>query len=207
MPTLALPTTAGPAGDAARRLATWLGTGIAPKDGSIAAALLLGLGGALADTEGRADAALLEVVGSTAVETLPEWEQSLGLLSGDGASVADRQAAVTARWRAINGGPSVVDLLRALRVVAPELDIVEVLGADVQHTDPQAVFRLAVLVSEAHQADANLVAQIESLLAPQAQGHVSWSIGRGDGPAIAPFRCAFRGTSDDSRCDVDLLAV
>lgn len=206
MPTLALPTTAGPAGDAARRLATWLGTGIAAQDGSHAAALLLGLGGGLADTNARVDGALLEVAGSTAVETLSEWEQSLGLLSGDGASLADRQAAVTARWRAINGGPCVVEILRALRVVAPELDIVEVLLADVQGTDPQAVFRLAVLVNEEHQADPNLVAQLAALLAPQAQGHVAWSIGRGAGPTIAPFRCAFRNSSEDSRCDVDLLA-
>lgn len=203
MPTLALPTTAGPAGDAARRLATWLGTGIAAKDGSVAAALLLGLGGELAETFARLDRALLEVIGATAVETLPEWEHSLGLPPGEGASVAERQAAITARWRSINGGPSTLDLLRALRVIAPEVVIVEVLVDDVAHSDPEAVFRLAVLVSDASEASAPLRARLAALLAPQAQGHVAWAIGRGAGPDIDAFRC----DAPDSLVERDLLAI
>lgn len=203
MTTLALPSTPGAAGDAARRLATWLGPGITAKDGSGAAALLLGLGAALADTAARADQALLEVVGASASETLAEWEASFGMLNGEGDSTSNRQTAITARWRALNGGPSPQDLLRTLRVPAPELDLVEVLVADILHTDPLAVYRLALLVSDAHEASATLRAQLSALLAPQAQAHVTWSIGRGDGPDIDAFRC------DDpaSLVERDLLAL
>lgn len=203
MPTLALPSTLGAAGDAARRLATWLGTGLTAKDNSDAAALLLGLGAAVADTQARAEQSLLEVIGASAVESLGAWEASLGMVSGEGDSVSNRQAAITARWRALNGGPSPRDILRSLRVLAPELDLVELLVADILHTDPLAVYRLALLVSDAHEGSATLRAQLAALLAPQSQAHVTWSIGRGDGPDIDAFRC------DDpaSLVERDLLAL
>lgn len=203
MPTLALPSTPGAAGDAARRVATWLGTGLTAKDGSNAAALLLGLGGALADTQTRVERALTEVIGATAEETLPEWERSLGLINGDGAAVVDRQTAITARWRALNGGPSKLALLRALRVIVPEVVIVEILVDDVAHSDPDAVFRLALLVSDASEASAPLRARLAALLAPQAQGHVVWAIGRGAGPDIDAFRC----DDPESQVERDLLAI
>lgn len=203
MPTLALPSTPGAAGDAARRVATWLGTGLTAKDDSAAAALLLGLGAAVATTHAAVDRTLTEVIGATAEDTLPEWELSLGLLNGDGTAVADRQTAITARWRALNGGPSTLDLLRALRVLAPELVIVEVLVADVAHSDPDAVFRLAVLVSDAHEADAQLRARLTAMLAPQAQGQITWAIARGAGPDIDLFRC----DDPESQVERDLLAI
>lgn len=203
MPTLALPSTTGAAGDAARRLATWLGTGITAKDDSDAAALLLGLGAAIADTQAGADQALLEVLGDTASETLPKWERSLGMLSGEGDTTGDRQAAITARWRALNGGPSPQAILRSLRALAPAIALVEILVADILHADPLAVYRLALLVSDTEEASAPLRARLSAALAPQAQAHVTWSIGRGAGPSIDAFRC----DDPDSLVERDLLSI
>ncbi len=196
------PTRSGAAGDVARRLAYWMGPAVRAADDSLGAALYLSLGTTIATTRAYASRSLAEVFGHLAIDELAHWERSIGMLSGEGAATATRQSAVRARWIALHAGPSLPAITRALRALTPSVTIVEILASEVATTDPLGVYRLAVLLPEAQEADAQLRARIDATLAPQAQAQVAWAIGRGAGPDIDPFLC----DRTDSECDVDLLA-
>lgn len=196
------PTRAGAAGDVARRLAFWVGPAVRAADDSLGAALYLSFGYTIGVTREYTARSLAEVFGHLAVDEVAHWERSIGLLSGGGAPVAVRQSAVRSKWIALHAGPSLPAIVRALRVLVPEVVVVEILASEVAASDPLGVYRLAVLVSEAHEADAQLRARIEATLAPQAQAQVAWAIGRGDGPDIDPFLT----DRADSLVEIDLLA-
>ena len=203
---LQLPTV-DPLGDAmalvvARRLGAMVGPAIRAADGSVGAAHVLALGHTIGVTRTYVARSLAEIFGYLAIDELAHWERSLGMLSGEGAPTVDRQADVHAQWIALRAGPSVLAIRRALERLAPDVTVVEILAVDVAGTDPLAAFRLAILLPEAEEADAQLRARISATLAPQAQAQVSWAIGRGDGPDLDPFLC----DRSDSACDRDLLA-
>lgn len=200
---LALPTRPTPAGDVARRLARWVGPALGARDGSLAAAQYLALGTTLATTRSYTAASLTECFPHLAVDTLGAWERSLGMLSGEGSLLADRQRDLTARWRAIHAGPSLVEVTATARSHVPDATVLELAMADVYATAPMATQRLVVLLPADSGAidDAARVARLAGSLAVQLSGHVTWTIARGDGPDIDPFLC------DDaaSACDLDAL--
>ncbi|MDO9016535.1 MAG: hypothetical protein Q8S73_26640 [Deltaproteobacteria bacterium] len=203
---LQLPTV-DPLGDAtalavARRLATMVGPAIRAADGSVGAAQYLALGYTIGVSRTYVTRSLAEIFGHLAIDELAHWERSLGMLSGEGAPTADRQAAVHARWIALRAGPSVLAIRRALERLTPDVLVIEILASEVSATDPLGVYRLAVLLPEAQEADAQLRARISATLAPQAQAQVSWAIGRGEGPDLDPFLCG----RTDSLVGIDLLA-
>ena len=197
------PTRPGPAGDAARRIATWVGPGIAAPDGSRAAAFYLALGTTIATTRAYTAGSLAETVGSLAVDTLPAWERSLGMLSGEGGTVAERQQAVTARWRAIHAGPSLAEITTTVRSFEATADVVEIAQADVYDTDPKAAQRIVVLLPDAVEASSLTRARLAAALTVQAPAHVAWSLARGDGPDIDPFLC----DDVESQCERDVLSI
>ncbi len=202
---LALPTRPGSAGDVARRLARWIGPALSARDGSIAAAHLLALGATIATTRAFTARSLQECFPHTAVDTLGPWERSLGMLSGEGAPVADRQRDVTARWRAVHAGPSLAEVTATVRSYVAAATVLELAMADVIATSPMATQRLVVLLPDASgaMADAALRARLAGSLAVQLPGHVTWTLARGDGPDLDAFLC----DDDGSRADLDALSV
>jgi len=202
IPSTERPTRAGAAGDVARRLALWVGPGLAARDGSRTAALYLALGATLATARAYTAAALTDVVGLYAVGTLDLWEQSLGMLTDPGASTQARQSAVTARWRAARASAALGAITRTGAALVPTVAVLEVAMARVRGTSPAHTQHLAVLLPEADEDDPALKARLDSALAAQVPAHVSWALGRGDGPDIDPFRC----DDPDSRVARDLLA-
>lgn len=201
--TLALPTRPGPAGDAARRLARWVGPAIGARDGSVAAAHYLALGATIATTRAYTAGSLTECFPHLAVATIGAWERSLGMLSGEGDALAARQRDVTARWRAVHAGPSLAEVTTTARSHVAGATVLELAMADVYATAPMATQRLVVLLPAASGAldDAALLARLAGSLAVELPGHVTWTIARGDGPDIDPFLC----DDAESACDIDCL--
>lgn len=189
----------------ARRLARFVGGALRASDGTLGAAFYLSLGAAIAATRRYTGRSLSEVFGHLSSDEAGRWEHSLGMLSGEGMPLADRQSTIRARWIARLAGPSHLAIVRALEAFIPDVRVVEILGDDVEASDPLAVYRLAILVPEAVQADRQVRAQIAATLAPMAQGQLSWAIGRddgtGEGDEIDGFYCDDR----NSLCDIDLL--
>ena len=198
--TLDAPTRATPAGDAARRLARWIGPGLAARDGTTSAATLLALGTTIATTRARATAAVVGAIGPWATETLPEWEASLGLPYGEGFTTSSRQTAVRTRWRAANAGPAPAEVLRTVRSMDPAAELHEVPIQRVLGTDPAACMRVVVLLSDSVRADAAACQRIDAALAIELPAHVDWSLGRGP----LPLR-HFRTNRTTSRVDRDVL--
>lgn len=199
---VALPSGSTEADRFARALAILRGPEITAADGTLVAEDLRVLGQMLADARARTLAAVDQAHPGRATELLSELEQEYGLAVGNGLTVANRQKRLLAKYRARNGGdrPS---LLRTLRTVAAEAQIVAVGASRVAGTDPRAVYRFVVLLSEAHWDDTALRAQRDQLLAQQVTSHATWVHTVGDGPDLDPFRC----DDPDSLCDRDVLAI
>lgn len=200
---LALPTRSGAAGDVARRLARWVGPALGARDGSLVAALYLALGQTIASTRAYTAASLTECFPHLAVDTLGAWERSLGMLSGEGGSVAARQRDVTARWRALHAGPSLPEVTATARGYVAGATVVELAMADVYATAPMATQRLVVLLPAASGAldDDALRTRLAGSLAVQLPAHVVWTLARGDGPDLDAFLC----DDPQSACDLDCL--
>ena len=206
--------TVDPLGDAealagAQRLASFVGPAIRAADGTVGAALYLALGAAIAATRRYTEGSLRAVFGHLAEEPdILHWERSLGMVSGEGMTLAARQTAVRARWVAANAGPTLLELARTVQALVPNAVLLPIAGAEVYADDPDAVFRVAILLPFAMGDDEELRGRIDAALYGQAESHVAWGIGRqGDGyepDEIPPFRCNRPRTS---RCDRDLLRV
>lgn len=197
---LDLPTRTGEAGDAARRLARWIGPGFSAADGTTSAALLLALGTTIATTRGRATMAVVGAVGPWATETLPEWEASLGMPYSEGFATADRQGAIRTRWRAVNAGPAPAEVLTTIRTIDPTAEMHEVSILRVVGTDPTACMRVVVLLADAVREDSLACSKIDAALARELPAHVTWALGRGP----LPLR-HFRTNRTTSRVDRDVL--
>lgn len=198
---VALPSGTTEADRFARALALLRGPEITAVNGSLVAEDLRVLGQMLADARARTLAAVDQAHPGRATELLTELEGEYGLPVGNGLSVETRQRRLLAKYRARNGGDR-LSLLRTLRTVAAEAQIVAVGASRVAGTDPRAVFRFVVLLSEAHWNDTALRASLDALLAQQTTSHASWVHTVGDGPDLAPFVC----DSPDSLCDRNVLA-
>ncbi len=202
MTTVAVPSGATDADRFARALATLRGPEITAADGSLVAEDLRTLGQLLADARARTIAAVDQAHPGRATELLSELEDEYGLPPGTGLTVETRQRRLLAKYRARNAGDR-LSLLRTIRTVAAEAQIVSVGSATVRGTNPRAVFRFVVLLTEAHWNDTALRATLDALLAQQTTSHVHWIHTVGDGPDLDRFRC------DDpaSLCDRDVLSI
>jgi hypothetical protein len=185
----------------ARALALLRGPEITAVDGSLAAEDLRVLGRLLADGRARVLLAVDQAHPGRATEQLSEAEAEYGLPDGSGLPLATRQQRLLAKYRARNAGdrPS---LLRTVRTIAAEAQIVSISLDDVGGTDPDAVFRFVILLSEAHWNDTALRATLDQLLAQQVTAHVGWIFTVGAGPGLD----AFRAGDPDSLCDRDVLS-
>ncbi|MDO9016547.1 MAG: hypothetical protein Q8S73_26580 [Deltaproteobacteria bacterium] len=191
----------------AKRIAAMMGPAIRAADGTVGAALYLSLGAALATTRAFSERSLYEVIANLSQDDeLAHWERALGMLSGEGAPVADRQRAVHARWIALRAGPSVLAIRRALERLSADVTVIEIMAEDVADTDPLAAYRIAILLPDAQEADRQLRAQISVTLAPMAQAQLAWAIGRGDGGEDGETIDDFLCDSADSLVERDLLA-
>lgn len=205
--TLTLPTRPGAAGDAARRLARFVGPGISARDNSRAAALYLAVGTTIATTRAYTSRSLVECFPHLAVDTLGAWERSLGMLSGEGDAVAGRQLAVTARWRATHAGPSLDEIYTTVATLDSTALVLEVALDDVIGTDPEATQRFVVLLGDTLRADEGALARLAAALSVEAPAQVQFTFGRHHGGLSLPrFRCGFRGGAADSLCDRDVLS-
>lgn len=199
MPTLALPSGATDADRFARSLATLIGPSITAADGTLVAEDLRELGATLADVRATVARAIDQAHASTTTDLLPEVEGELGLPYAEGLPTATRQARVLAKRRS-RGDATRLGIERAVKTLAPDAEVTTNGAALVEGTDPLAAFRLRVTLGDDWD-DGALVPLLDALLATQASGPVTWTIGRSAG-----FRCAFRNSALDSRCDVDLLS-
>lgn len=199
---LTLPTEEGAAGEVARRLARLVGTAVRAADGSVGALLYLGLGGGVASAERTLARALDDAFADTAVDTLSAWESAVGLPVRDGTAPEQRRRDIVAKLRASVSGTA-SNILRTVRVFAPEAQLVAIAADAVAGTHPRAVFRAVVLLSVAHWNDPVVRASLDALLGQQVTAHVGWVFTVGAGPDLDPFRC------DDpaSLCDRDVLAL
>lgn len=197
---IALPSGATDADRFARALAILRGPEITASDGSLVAEDLRVLGQLLADGRTRVLLAVDQAHPSRATELLSELESEYGLPDGSALPIAERQRRLLAKYRARGAGdrPS---LLRTARTVAAEAQFVSIPLDHVNGTDPTAVFRFVVLLTEAHWSDATLRATLDALLQQQVPGVYDWTVSVGEGPALDPFRC----NDPDSRCDRDVL--
>ncbi len=201
MTVVALPTGTSDADRFARSLAILRGPEITAADGTLVAEDLRALGQMLADARARTLAAVDQAHPGRATELLSELEAEYGLPVDTGLPTADRQRRLLAKYRARNAGdrPS---LLRTVRTVAAEAEIVPISSLAVQDTDPFAVYRFVLLLSDAHFDDAALRATLDALLAQQVTGHVAWTAAVGEGSDLPTFLC----DSPDSLCDRNVLS-
>lgn len=197
---IALPSGATDADRFARALAILRGPEITATHGSLVAEDLRVLGQLLADGRARVLLAVAQSHPGRATELLSELESEYGLSDGTSLPTATRQQRLLAKYRARGAGdrPS---LLRTARTVAAEAQIVSIALDDANDTDPHAVFRFVVLLTEAHWNDEAFKATLDALLGQQTTGHVDWVLAVGDGPDLDPFLC----DDDASQCDRDVL--
>ena len=200
--TVALPSGTTDADRFARALATLRGPEITAANGSLVAADLRVQGQLLAEGRARVLLAAAQAHPGRATELLSELESEYGLPDGTSLPTATRQQRLLAKYRARGAGdrPS---LLRTARTVAAEAQIVSIALDDVNDTDPNAVFRFVVLLTESHWNDESLKATLDALLAQQVTGHVGWVLTVGDGPDLDPFLC----DDNASQCDRDVLDI
>lgn len=199
MTTLALPAGTTDTDRFARALATLIGPAITARDGSLVAEDLRTLGSALADARELIARAVDQAHPGTATDLLPDLEGEYGLPVGEALSTAARQARLLAKKRA-RGDATRLGIERVVQTLFAGGAVQTLSAALVEGTDPIAVYRLVVLLGADWPGDDAPSAFLDALLAAQASAHVTWSQGRNRG-----FRCAWRNTTDDSRCDVDLL--
>lgn len=197
---IALPTGATEADRFARALAILRGPEITAVDGSLVAEDLRVLGQMLADGRARILAAVDQAHPGRATELLSDLEAEHGLPNGADLETAQRQTRLLAKYRSRNAGTR-SDLLITARTLAAEAQIATVPWSVVDDTDPFAVHRFVLLLTDAHWSDDALVATLDGLMAAQAPAHVSWSIAVGAGPDIDPFLC----DDAESLCDRDVL--
>lgn len=199
MTPLSLPSGATEADRYARSLATLIGPSITAADGTLVAEDLRELGAALGDSRAVIARAIDQAHASTTTDLLPDLEGEYGLPYGEGLPTETRQQRLLAKRRS-RGDATLGGISRAVVTLAPDAEVVANSAVLVEGTDPEAVFRLHVALGDDWGDDA-LVTMLDAMLATQASGPVTWTIGRNVG-----FRCAWRNTDADSRCDVDLLA-
>lgn len=198
--TIALPSGSTETDRYARALAALLGPCVTAADGTLVAEDLRAVGSVLADARSTVARAIDQAHASTTTDLLPEVEGELGLPYAEGLPTAERQARVLAKRRS-RGDATLGGIRRAVQTLAPDATIETNGAANVEGTDPRAALRLRVALGDDWN-DGALVPLLDAMLATQVSGPVSWTLGRNVG-----FRCAFRNSADDSRCDVDLLAL
>ena len=203
MTLVALPSGTSDADRFARSLALLRGPEITTVDGSLVAEDLRVFGQMLADARARTLAAIDQAHPGRATELLSELEEEYGLPVATSLPVADRQRRLLAKYRARNAGDR-QSLLRTVRTIAAEAEIVPISSLAVQDTEPFAVYRFVLLLSDAHFDDAAVRSTIDALLAQQTTSHVAWvsAVGDGEGADIPMFVC----DSPDSLCDRNVLS-
>ncbi len=201
MTLVALPSGTSDADRFARSLATLRGPEITAVDGSLVAEDLRVFGQMLADARARTLAAVDQAHPGRATELLSELEAEYGLANGAELPTADRQRRLLAKYRSRNAGTR-TSLLITARTLAAEALIATVPWSSVELTDPLAVHRFVLLITDAHWSDDALVATLDALFAAQSPAHVGWNTAEGAGPDLVPFVC----DSPDSLCDRNVLA-
>lgn len=201
MTLVALPSGTSDADRFARSLALLRGPEITAVDGSLVAEDLRVLGQMLADARARTLAAVDQAHPGRATELLSELEAEYGLANGAELPTADRQRRLLAKYRSRNAGTR-TSLLITARTLAAEALIATVPWSSVELTDPLAVHRFVLLITDAHWSDDALVATLDALFAAQSPAHVGWNTAEGAGPDLVPFVC----DSPDSLCDRNVLA-
>lgn len=199
MTTVALPTGPTESDRIARALATLIGPSITARDGSLVAEDLRTLGSALADAREVIARAVAQAHPGTATDLLPELEYQYGLPVGTGLPQATRQTRLLAKRRARREGTRAT-IETTLQTIAAAAVVIALAHDLVEGTDIEAIFRLVVTLG-ADTGDASVESMVDALLAQQAPAYITWTRGRSYG-----FRCAWRNTTDDSQCDVDLLS-
>lgn len=199
MTTIALPTGTTDTDRIARSLATLIGPSITAADGSLVAEDLRTVASGLADLRAVIARAVAQAHPSTATDLLPELESQYGLSVGTGLPEATRQTRLRAKRLARREGTRQA-IEATLQTIAAAAVVIALAHDLVEGTDPDAIFRLAVTLG-ADAGDASVEAFVDALLAQQAPAHITWTRGRSYG-----FRCAWRNTTGDSQCDVDLLS-
>lgn len=137
----------------ARELALLLGPahGNTPKD-SNRADDLAALGYALAYAWQRQRDAVAEAHPRTADELVAEIEHEFGVVPESWSTLAERQAALTAKARArFEGTPDALTL--SAHAFSTGAVIHEILASRVAHTDPRGVFRVVAVISEGDYAE------------------------------------------------------
>lgn len=172
-----LPTEAGAAGDLARQLARLVGPAVQAGDGTLAAQEYLALGGGLAVARQTTIDAISEAFPATASDTLSEWERMLRVPIREGATVADRRAAILARLRASGGSPRRIKAACAALVPAG-VGLTEYTVSQVT-ANPRRVFRFSIAVGGAAYADAGVRGEIEDVLQRAAPAHTTWNLSSG----------------------------
>lgn len=172
-----LPTTAGDAGDFARRLLRLLGPAYSAPDGSQNAADALGIGGALAASQDTNTESLDEAFPNTAVSLLNEWEAMLGLPVGQGgATQAQRQAALLARWRTrFAGTPEAIAIALAPLNGGERPTFRETLWSECT-ANPAWVFVFTVRIAQATRDNPALLASVRAVIDAMKPAHAGYQI-------------------------------
>ena len=192
-PVQRLPSNAGIEGDIARQLAILLGPALSPGDGTRIAADLLALASSLSQARTTLQNALAECFPDTAVETLDQWEQMMGLAVREDLSTSDRQKRLLSKFRAaFSGTPQ--DITTAVSTIATVLGVQENSAAGVASSNPRAVFLFAVLIAGGDFINDDTNHQARLLIDQMKPAHTKASLG-----ASAGFFC------DLSKIEFDLL--
>lgn len=179
----------------ARSLALLRGPEIQPADGTLVAEELRVLGQLLADGRATILRAVAQAHPRTATDLLPDLEAEYGLPDGSLLPTAERQRRLAAKYLS-RAGSSYTAVLATLRALAPEVVLVTIPTAAVEDTDPTAVYRLVILVDTERTLSDSFLAELDQLLAAQAEAAEDWSVGD---------RLGFYCDDATSLCDVTLL--
>ncbi len=180
----------------ARTLARLLGVPAA--DGTLTAADLRALGAALAEGHDTFERVLDEMFVSSAEELLAEWERALGVVTERSATVATREATLTAHRRT-SGGNSKLRVLTAVQALDSTATLANTAATSLSYATRREVFEWRIILAASVFDNAVTKARVTAIAEKMKPAHTRAVLAVSDG--------LFYTDDPDSLTDRDLLGA
>lgn len=180
----------------ARTLARLLGVPAA--DGTLTAADLRALGAALAEGHDTFERVLDEMFVASAEELLAEWERALGVVTERSATVATREATLTAHRRT-SGGNSKLRTLTAVQALDSTATLATTPATSLSYATRREVFEWRIILAASVFDNAVTKARVTAITEKMKPAHTRAVLAVSDG--------LFYTDDPDSLTDRDLLGA
>ena len=165
----------------ARQLARLLGVPAA--DGTLNAADLRALGAALAEGHDTFERVLDEMFVASAEELLATWEQALGVVTERSASVATRQATLTAHRRT-SGGNSKLRTLTAVQALDSTATLATTPATSLSPATEREVFQWRIILAASVFDNAVTRSRVAAIVEKMKPAHTRGLLAVSDGPFL-----------------------